>query len=70
MDEVSIIQICKSNFTEEDVSSGKDLLFQTLGKINQIPTQRRDGGEKSLQDIFITILKATDPDDYRREGAA
>lgn len=62
MDEVSIIQICKSNFTDEDVSSGKGLLFRTLGKTDRMPSRRRDGGEKSLQDI-ITILKETDPDD-------
>lgn len=62
MDEVSILQICRSNFKEEDVSSAKLLLFQSLGKLDQMPSRRRDGTEKSLQDI-IDMLKRTDPDD-------
>uniref|UniRef100_A0A2A4JRK1 Uncharacterized protein n=1 Tax=Heliothis virescens TaxID=7102 RepID=A0A2A4JRK1_HELVI len=62
MDEVSILQICRSNFKEEDVSSAKLLLFQSLGKLDQMPSRRRDGTEKSLQDI-IDMLKKTDPDD-------
>lgn len=62
MDEVSIQQICKSNFKEEDISSGKRLLFQCLGKLDEMPARRRDGTEKSVGDI-ITLLKVTDPDD-------
>ncbi|XP_073946537.1 uncharacterized protein [Choristoneura fumiferana] len=62
MDEVSIVQICKSNFKEDEICSGKALLFQTLGKADQMPSRRRDGGIKSLQDI-ITMFKATDPDE-------
>ncbi|XP_063619670.1 uncharacterized protein LOC134792331, partial [Cydia splendana] len=62
MDEVSIRQICKSSFSEDDICSGKALLFQTLGKTDQMPSRRRDGGVKSLQDI-IKLFKETDPDD-------
>ncbi|XP_022834947.1 uncharacterized protein LOC111362504 [Spodoptera litura] len=62
MDEVSIMQICKSNFKEDEISKGKQLIFQSLGKLDQMPTRRRDGTEKSIQDI-ISILKVTDPDD-------
>ena len=62
MDEVSILQICKSSFKEDDISSAKLLLFTTLGKLSQMPSRRRDGTEKSLQDI-VTLLKETDPDD-------
>ncbi|XP_075990218.1 uncharacterized protein LOC142985859 [Anticarsia gemmatalis] len=62
MDEVSILQICRSNFKEEDVSSAKLLLFQSLGKLDQMLSRRREGSEKSLQDI-IDMLKKTDPDD-------
>ncbi|CAH1636245.1 unnamed protein product [Spodoptera littoralis] len=62
MDEVSILQICRSNYKEEEVSSAKLLLFQSLGKLDQMPSRRRDGTEKSLQDI-IDMLKKTDPDD-------
>ncbi|XP_063387644.1 uncharacterized protein LOC134673576 [Cydia fagiglandana] len=62
MDEVSIRQICKSSFSEDDICSGKALLFQTLGKTDQMPPRRRDGGVKSLQDI-IQLFKEIDPDD-------
>ncbi|XP_063627531.1 uncharacterized protein LOC134799083 isoform X2 [Cydia splendana] len=62
MDEVSIRQICKSSFSEDDICSGKALLFQSLGKTDQMPSRRRDGGVKSLQDI-IKLFKETDPDD-------
>lgn len=62
MDEISIMQICKSNFKEDEISKGKMLLFQTTGKLDQMPSRRRDGTDKSVQDI-ITFMKATDPDD-------
>ncbi|XP_075990137.1 uncharacterized protein LOC142985777 [Anticarsia gemmatalis] len=62
MDEVSVMQICKSNFKEEDISSGKRLLYQSLGKLDQMPSRRRDRTEKSVQDI-IALLKVMDPDD-------
>ncbi|CAH0402151.1 unnamed protein product [Chilo suppressalis] len=61
-DEVSILQICKSNFKEDEVCSGKALLFRFVGKADKMPSRRRDGTEKSVQDI-ITLLKETDPDD-------
>ncbi|KAJ8710134.1 hypothetical protein PYW07_009500 [Mythimna separata] len=62
MDEVSILQICKSSFNEEEISSAKLLLFQALGKVDQMQSRRRDGGQRSVQDI-ITMMKSTDPDD-------
>lgn len=62
MDEISIMQICKSNFKEDEISKGKMLLFQSTGKLDQMPSRRRDGTDKSVQDI-ITFMKATDPDD-------
>ncbi|XP_072931715.1 uncharacterized protein [Epargyreus clarus] len=63
MDEVSIIQICKSNFTREEIGSAKILLFESLGMSDRMPSRRKDEkGEKRLQDI-INLLKVTDPDD-------
>ncbi|KAF9821777.1 hypothetical protein SFRURICE_001888 [Spodoptera frugiperda] len=62
MDEISIMQICKSSFKEDEISKGKMLLFQSTGKLDQMPSRRRDGTDKSVQDI-ITFMKATDPDD-------
>ncbi|KAL0841481.1 hypothetical protein ABMA28_015158 [Loxostege sticticalis] len=63
MDEVSILQICKSNFKEEEICKSKVLLYETLGQADRMPTRRRDvKGERSLQDM-INLLKSTDPDD-------
>lgn len=63
MDEISILQICKSNFKIEEICSGKELLYKTLGMADRMPSRRRDEkGERSLQDI-INLLKVTDPDD-------
>ncbi|XP_047035823.1 uncharacterized protein LOC124641699 [Helicoverpa zea] len=62
MDEVSIVQICRSAYKEEEVCSAKLLLYKSLGQLEQMPSRRRDGGDKSLQDI-ISLLKRTDPDD-------
>lgn len=63
MDEISILQICKTNFKREEICSGKELLYRTLGKADLMPSRRRDEkGERSLQDI-IKLLKETDPDD-------
>ncbi|KAM3968711.1 uncharacterized protein ACR2FA_000062 [Aphomia sociella] len=62
MDEVSAVQICSSNFTQEDIATAKILLFESVNKIDQMVTRRRDGTRKCLHDI-ITVLKETDPDD-------
>ncbi|XP_072931728.1 uncharacterized protein [Epargyreus clarus] len=63
MDEVSIIQICKTNFTREEIVNAKILLFESLGMSDRMPSRRKDEkGEKGLQDI-INLLKVTDPDD-------
>ncbi|CAH0407162.1 unnamed protein product [Chilo suppressalis] len=60
MDEISILQIC--NFKEDEVCSGKALIFRSVGKTDQMPSRRRDGTAKSLQNI-VTLLKELDPDD-------
>ncbi|KAF9808045.1 hypothetical protein SFRURICE_017217, partial [Spodoptera frugiperda] len=62
MDEVSAIQICATNFSEEDVAAAKLLLYKSLNKCDQMVSRRRDGTKKSIQDI-ITLLKEIDPDD-------
>ncbi|XP_022818594.1 uncharacterized protein LOC111351060 [Spodoptera litura] len=61
MDENSIMQIYRSSFKEDEISKGKMLLYQTTGKLDQMPPRRRDGTDKSVQDIN-TFLKAANPD--------
>ncbi|KAL0809014.1 hypothetical protein ABMA28_012662 [Loxostege sticticalis] len=63
MDEISVTQICTSNFTEAEIRSGKALLYESIGMTDRMPSRRKDDkGVKSLQDI-IKMLKETDPDD-------
>ncbi|XP_026741922.1 uncharacterized protein LOC113503980 [Trichoplusia ni] len=62
MDEVSAVQICVTNFSEDDIAAAKLLLFRSLDKVEQMVSRRRDGTKTSEQDI-ITLLKCTDPDD-------
>lgn len=62
MDEISAVQICVSNFSEDDIAAAKRLLFTVLNKADQMVSRRRDGTKKSVQDI-ITLFKETDPDD-------
>ncbi|CAD0203492.1 unnamed protein product [Chrysodeixis includens] len=62
MDEVSAVQICATNFSEDDVAAAKQLLYRVLNKSDQMVSRRRDGTKRSIQDV-ITLLKATDPDD-------
>ncbi|KAJ8715354.1 hypothetical protein PYW07_009836 [Mythimna separata] len=62
MDEVSAVQICATNFSEEDIAAAKLMLFTVLNKRDQMVSRRRDGTRKSIQDI-ITLFKETDPDD-------
>lgn len=64
MDEVSVIQICTSNWREEEIRSAKVLLYESLEMIDRMPSRRRDEkGERSLQDI-INVFKGTDPDEW------
>ena len=61
MDELSILQLYQTNFKDDDFISGKRLLFESLGKLDQMPSRRRDGTDKSIQAI-MNKLKKTDPD--------
>ncbi|PZC71740.1 hypothetical protein B5X24_HaOG212568 [Helicoverpa armigera] len=66
MDEVSAVQICATNFSEEDVAAAKQLLYRLLNKSDRMVSRRRDGKKKSIQDV-LTLLKETDPDDVLTE---
>lgn len=59
MDEVSLVQICESSFSDKEVEAARDILAQTS---NLRTTRKGDGKKKrGLQDI-LKILKETDPD--------
>lgn len=60
----SIIRICESAFTEDDVETARVLLCACIP--SRRPTRKGENRKKkTIQDI-ITILKQTDPDDVPR----
>lgn len=58
MDEVSLLQICESSFSDKEVDEARDILVQS----SNLRTARKGDGKKKrvLQDI-LRVLKETDP---------
>lgn len=63
MDEVSIVQICTSAFSESDILNAKNLLFDSLPTSRRKKIRKRQG--KSRRDIedIICVIKETDPEE-------
>lgn len=59
IDELSIVQICASNFTDAELESGKNLLFDAIGQ-KAIQRKGEDKNKKNIRDV-IKLLKETDP---------
>lgn len=61
LDELSIVQICASNFTDEDVESGKSLLYTKIADgPRNVRRQGEDKKKKNIKDI-IKMLKEAEP---------
>ncbi|XP_041984985.1 uncharacterized protein LOC121737379 [Aricia agestis] len=60
MDEDGVVQLYRSTYTNEEICKGRLVLYEALGKTAQMTSRRRDGSERSLQDI-ISLLKQTNP---------
>lgn len=62
MDEESLVRICTTSFTTDEVSSAKKLLFESAPSSKRKVNRRGNG--KSERDLFdiITLLKETDPE--------
>lgn len=61
LDEISIVQICTSNFTESEIETGKSVLFESLpGGGRNVMRKGEDKSKKNVKDI-IKQLKETDP---------
>lgn len=62
MDEESLVRICSTSFTLEDVSMAKKLLFESAPSSKRKVNRR--GTAKTERDLFdiITLLKETDPE--------
>ncbi|KPJ20361.1 hypothetical protein RR48_06100 [Papilio machaon] len=63
MDDESIIKICTSSFSEEDIVVAKNLLFDSLPKRRRKIIRKKSG--KSLRDIddIVCLLRDTDPEE-------
>lgn len=62
MDNISLIQICKSAFSEEDVEGAKKLLYQAIPNSKRLINRKSKGKiERDLADI-IDLFKQTDPE--------
>ncbi|KAJ0174333.1 hypothetical protein K1T71_010479 [Dendrolimus kikuchii] len=62
LDEISITQICATNFSEIEIETGKNVLFESCGS-GQRNVQRKgdDKKKKNIKDV-IRLLKEVDPD--------
>lgn len=59
IDELSIVQICASNFTENELESGKTELYNSLS-LKLVQRKGEDKNKKIIKDV-IKVLKETDP---------
>lgn len=58
MDEISLVQICESNFKDADISTAKTILFEAA---NCRSARKGDGKNKRLLQDIIKVLKETEP---------
>lgn len=59
IDELSIVQICASNFTEKELESGKTDLYNLLS-LKLVQRKGEDKNKKNIKDV-IKVFKETDP---------
>ncbi|XP_022824478.1 uncharacterized protein LOC111354998 [Spodoptera litura] len=62
LDEGHLLDLCKSAFKKPEINRARWLLFETLDKVDQIPSRQRDSTDNIIQDI-VTVFKETDPDE-------
>lgn len=64
LDELSIIQICATNFADSEIENGKQLVYTSLADGVRCPMRKGDDkNKKNLKDI-IKVLKESDPDNH------
>lgn len=62
MDEESLSRICVSAFSDEDILSAKNLLYESIPTEKRKKTRKRDGKKVREIDDIISLLKVTDPE--------
>lgn len=61
MDNESLIRICVSAFSEEEIDEAKKLLYSSTETGQRLKSRRKDKKQKDLEDI-ISVFKTIDPD--------
>lgn len=61
MDEDSIVRLCSSSFTSEEIEKAKSLLFESVSK--KKTTRKRSGKTQRDLDDMISLIKESDPND-------
>lgn len=61
MVEESLVQICSTAFTDEEIEKAKNLLFDSVSKKKS--TRRREGKTQRNLDDIICLIKETDPEE-------
>lgn len=57
----SLVQICATAFSDDEIEKAKNLLFESVSK--QKTTRRRDGKTQRNLDDIICLLRETDPEE-------
>lgn len=62
MDEESIIRLCESTFSEEEIEREKKLLFEAV--VTSLPMKKRKRAGKTLRNLedILVVIKETDPE--------
>lgn len=62
MDEESLMRLCVTSFSEEEIEAAKNLLFDSITTTRRKISRKREGkSQRDLADI-ITLFKETDPE--------
>ncbi|KAJ2951694.1 hypothetical protein O0L34_g13856 [Tuta absoluta] len=62
MDNESIIRLCTTTFTEDEIQQAKKLLFEAVGTTRRLITRKKKGKSvRNMEDILM-IIKEIDPD--------
>lgn len=62
VDEETLVRLCTSSFTKEDIEKSKSLLYSALPVDKRKIQRKRKGKENRDMDDIISLIKSTDPD--------
>ncbi|CAG9134279.1 unnamed protein product [Plutella xylostella] len=63
MDDESMVRLCTTAFSSEEIDSAKTLLFDSVSKSKQKKTRRRQGKTHRDIDDIITLIRSCEPED-------